>query len=253
MGVISVIRGRIRVRHLVLFRADPGAVGPLVPVGMRAVERRGEVLVGVCHTRMEDDRPGWYPLSVGQDHLTWRIPAELEGARNGSRRCVWVPRRDTSSWFGAHCAGRLSRGRWRLSRFDVDESPGGVTIEVRRGEELEFLLRAETTDRLRGSTFYDVEEAREHLAKDGPARPPFALAPGFDHLELEADAWSIEPLQLREVRARPFDDTSLFPAGTLEPDCVLRLSHTGRERRTELPPELREDGDMSPANWAPSG
>jgi len=234
MGVLSSMLGRIRSRTLVQYRADPEAVARLLPARFRPAVHRGHALIGVCHTRMDEPRGGWTPLAhltMGTDLLTWRIPAVVErSGRDGEaeRNAVWIPRRDTSSWFGANCTGRLTRGRWRLSRFELDESPGGVTLVVERDGERELELRAEACGELRGSVLHDLGEARHVLGAQGEARPTFALAPGFDELDLDPEHWDVEALEVREALARPFAE--LLPAGSFEIDCALRLTVTASHR-----------------------
>lgn len=237
MGVLSSMRARIRCRYLVQFRADPEAVARLLPGRFRPALHRGHALIGVCYTRLDDPRSGWIPLThltLGTDLLTWRIPAVVERSHRAhpkggrERRTVWIPRRDTSSWFGANCAGRLSRGRWRLSRFELDESPAGVTLVVERDGERELVLRAEVTDELRGSLLLDLGEAREVIGSQGESRPTFSLAPGFDELDLDPEHWDVEALDVREAFARPYAE--LLPLGSFELDSALRITVTARHR-----------------------
>lgn len=250
MGVLSTLRGRMQSRTLALYRADPTVIARHLPAHMAVAPFRGRALVGVCYTRMLEGRPGLLPLSMGNDHLAWRFPVEVTGTDGRGRTAVWIPRRCTSSWFGAHCAGRLTRGNWGLADFRFEEQPGGLELAVTRGGEVEFELTASTASELRGSLFLNAAEARDVISGAGRSHPPFALAPGFDHLTLEPELWRIEPLEVHRVHARLFEEESLFPSGSVEFDCALRLTVTASTPLGEPEPEPVRPGSspVVPAN-----
>ena len=225
MGVLSSIRGEIRCRYVLIYRASPEVVARLLPEPMQPAVDREATLVGLCYTRMREPQRGWLPLSMGTDHLSWRFPVEIPNGDAPPRRAVWVPRRNTSSRFGANWAGKLTPGNWSHSRFEFDEGPTGAELTV-ESDALDLHLVCRRTPDLRGSVFLEPCEVADVLRRSGPAHPPFALAPGFDRLELQADLWHLEPLIVDELRARRFDDPELFPPGSIELDCGLRASPT---------------------------
>jgi hypothetical protein len=45
----------------------------------------------------------------------------------------------------------------------------------------------------------------------------------YDGLELCCHNWHVEPLEVDEVTSSYFDDTSLFPPGSIELDCALLM------------------------------
>jgi hypothetical protein len=232
MGAPSRLNERIECRYLVVYRADPAVVAALLPEPMLPAVHGAHGLVSVCFTRMSESRRGWLPLSLGVDHLSWRFAVELPVPRTQeTRRAVWVPRRHTSSWFGAHCAGRLARGRWAQAQFKLLERPADLELEVTSGDDLELLLRAERGGDLAGSVFASPGDLRAVLGASGPAHPPFALAPGFDTLDLDAERWHLELLRVRELCVPRFEDAERFPPGSLDLDCAVRL---GNRRALEV-------------------
>src|SRR5438034_11137943 len=96
---IPVIKGTIKRRLLVNFRADPAAVQRIRPKPFRPKLHRGFSLVGICLIRLEQIRPAALPgvLGLSSENAAHRITVEWTDAAGTQREGVFIPRRDTSS------------------------------------------------------------------------------------------------------------------------------------------------------------
>ncbi len=230
MGVIAALRGRIGSRYVVVYRVDPRAAAALLPAGARPATVRGSTPVALCYTRLEGARRRWIPRRIDgrSDHLAWRVPVEDEQA---GRPVVHVVRRDTSSWWNAHCASVITRGRYHCARFELDEDESSVRLAVTAGGEQVLRFAAVRARDLRGSIFRTTREAEEHLAAAAVVRPPDPLAPALDDLGLRAGRWALEPLEVLELRAAGFEDPE-----TVALDSAFRLTSVRRIGATTLAP-----------------
>jgi uncharacterized protein YqjF (DUF2071 family) len=61
---IPVIKGTIKRRLLVNFRADPAVVQRILPQPFRPKLHRGRSLVGICLIRLEQIRPAGLPVVI---------------------------------------------------------------------------------------------------------------------------------------------------------------------------------------------
>src|SRR5258708_17977515 len=96
---IPVIKGIIKRRLLVNFRADPAVVQRILPQPFRPKLHRGHALVGICLIRMEQIRPAGLPAALGlsSENAAHRIAVEWTDAAALQREGAFIPRRDTGS------------------------------------------------------------------------------------------------------------------------------------------------------------
>lgn len=235
MGWISSLRGRVQCRYLMVYRVDPAVAAPLLPEGSSPHVFRGSTLIVLCYTHLVGASsrllPRW--LRGQSDHLAWRIPVVRDGVRG-----VWIPRRDTSSWVSVRFSGALSQGTYHLARFELEDGEGRLRLRVSAGGEEVLYLAAEHAGELRGSLFSTTRQAHEYLAEAGAVNPPDPLAPALDRLDVGTGN-TVEPLLVRELRIPRFEDVGLFPRGSVEFDCCLRLTNARRTdplRVSELRP-----------------
>jgi len=227
MGALAPLRiGRrpVRTRVLVLFRADPAVLEPLLPPKTRPRLHAGCGVLGLCYTRLGTLGGRFLPqrLNGSTDHLSYRIAVEFEG-RAGSREGTWVLRRETSSWLRARCGGRLQRGDYRRSAFEVEQDALAFGLRVRHGDVEELFLRAGVTLEPTTSLFGSTRGAEEFLTLTRSIRPVDVIAPEADDLDLAEGRVAPEPLQVHELRCAYLADSTDFPAGSLRMDSAFRL------------------------------
>ena len=85
-------------------------------------------------------------------------------------------------------------------------------------------LDARVTQRLEGSLlFTDVQQASDFFRHSSAGFSPARDARKLDGMELRADRWAVEPVEVLAVRSSFFEDTRLFPTGTATLDCALLM------------------------------
>src|SRR6185436_6585255 len=96
---LPVIRGLIRRRLLVNFRADPVVVQRLLPAPFEPKLHAGRAIVGVWLIRLEQIRPAGMPAMLGitSENAAHRIAAVWADDAGEKRVGVYIPRRDTGS------------------------------------------------------------------------------------------------------------------------------------------------------------
>src|SRR6266576_2992820 len=118
---IPVIKGTIKRRLLVNFRADPAVVQRTLPKPFRPKLHKGTSLVGVCLIRLEQIRPAGLPgaLGLSSENAAHRIAVEWEDAAGVQREGVFIPRRDTGSFLSRLGGGRVFPGEHHAARFSI--------------------------------------------------------------------------------------------------------------------------------------
>src|SRR6187397_1241068 len=96
---IPVLKGTIKRRLLVNFRADPKAIQQILPSPFRPKLHRGHAIAGICLIRLEDIRPAGLPAIAGlsSENAAHRIAVEWTDSTGTPREGVFIPRRDTGS------------------------------------------------------------------------------------------------------------------------------------------------------------
>jgi hypothetical protein len=122
--------------------------------------------------------------------------------------------------------GRTFPGWQHRARFRVEEGDGSYRVEVSSEDgEVEVAVAAcRAPAVMTGSVFGSLEQASDFFraAPLGYAATP---ADGvFDGVQLTANGWNIEPLQLDDVRSSFFDDPALFGAGAAVPDSAFLMA-----------------------------
>ena len=125
---IPVIKGTIKRRLLVNFRADPAVVQRILPQPFRPKLHRGFSLVGICLIRLERVRPAGLPgaLGLSSENAAHRIAVEWIDAGGIQREGVFIPRRDTGSLLNRVAGGRVFPGEHHRARFSVVDTDGHI-------------------------------------------------------------------------------------------------------------------------------
>src|SRR5262249_16386420 len=106
---------------------------------------RGRGVGGVCMIRFRGLRPRFLPawMGMGSENAAHRVAVEWD--EDGEQReGVFIPRRDTNSWFNKALGGRVFPGICSRGRFEVEEAGGRVAVRIVRtdgGEEVAFAGR----------------------------------------------------------------------------------------------------------------
>lgn len=223
MGAFSALplgRRPVHARCLVVYRADPRAVLPILPGSLRPRLFAGHAIAAACYTRL--GAPALFrrrraPAPGGSEHLAYRIAVELEDGR----AATWIARRETSSWLEARCGARLCGGEYARSTFQLREDAFALELSVSGAHGESFYLRGEVAAEARGSLFPSPQALEAFLGEARGVRPYDVFAPEADELDL-AEHFAPEPLCVFEARADYFRSAPFAP-GTIELDSAWRI------------------------------
>lgn len=222
---LPVIRGIIRRRLLVNFRADPAIVQRLLPSPFRPKLHAGHAIVGVCLIRLEQIRPASLPafLGVASENAAHRIAVTWEDDKHVEQEGVFIPRRDTGSWMNHFAGGRIFPGEHHLANFSVADDRRTINFAMRsedghvaillRGSESESWPAASCFRSLTDSSrFFETGSLGYSVTRD-PER--------LDGLRLQMQHWKVRALAVEQIRSSFFTNATLFPSGSIEFDHAL--------------------------------
>lgn len=220
---VPVMRGLIDRRILVNYQVDPEVLSAVLPNPLRPKLVRGVGIGGVCLIRLKGIRPRFLPstLGISSENAAHRIAVTLPNGGEG----VFIPRRDTSSMLNALAGGRLFPGEHRRSRFEVDEEADRYSLMLRDGQGQPLLsVKARVASEIPSSSVFQSLEEVSAFFEAGSlgysaTRDPRVL----DGLELRTKNWRVEPLRVDEAYSSYFEDTSVFPQGSVSFDCALLM------------------------------
>jgi hypothetical protein len=232
MSFLDTIRGVISRRVLLNYRIDPEVLQRALPTPFRPKLYRGHGIGGVCMIRFESLRPRFLPawLGIGSENAAHRVAVEWD--EDGQRReGVFIPRRDTDSWFNQAFGGRVFPGIFNRSTFEVREADGVVTVRIVRrdgGEEVAFSGRP--APRLpESSLFPSMDDAAGFFSLGATGYSATGRTGHYHGMDLECLTWSMEPLSVDCARSCFFGDAERFPPGSVTLDCALLMRDVHHE------------------------
>jgi hypothetical protein len=246
MAWLDTVHGVIARRVLLNYRIEPRALAAQLPTPFRPKLYRGFGIGGVCMIRFEHLRPRFVPAWLGMrsENAAHRFAVEWD---QDGRVCkgVFIPRRDTGSWFNRAFGGRAFPGLFHRSKFEVDEAGDRVSIRIvrrDRGEEISFAGRA--ADALPASSvFPSLSEAAAFFALGATGYSATRRAGHFHGRELRSLDWTVAPLEVEHARSCFFDDRRRFAPADVALDSALVMR--GIEHEWHSRPELGAAADGS--------
>ncbi|WAS94205.1 DUF2071 domain-containing protein [Nannocystis punicea] len=232
MSLLDSIHGVIARRVLLNYRLDPAALRQILPAPFRPKLYRGAGIGGVCMIRFRQLRPRMTPawLGLSSENAAHRIAVEWE--QDGAlREGVYIPQRNTNSWFNASFGGRVFPGIFTRSRFETHEDAESVRVRIVEADGREQLAFAgRPASGLPASSVFPTLTAAAEFFSLGATGYSATRAPGrYDGMELRCLRWTIEPLQVEEVRSRFYEDAGQFLRGAAEVDCALLMRDIDHE------------------------
>jgi hypothetical protein len=221
------ILATIERRILVNYRVDPDALSAVLPQPFRPALVGEYGIAGICLIRLGGIRPAGLPAAMGvtSENAAHRVAVEWD-TDDGPVGGVYIPRRDTSSRLGALLGGRVFPGWQHRARFQVDEGDGCYRVEVSSHDgDVRIAVAAHRAEAvMSNSVFGSLDQASGFFrcAPLGYAATPKAGI--FDGVALTAEGWTIEPLELDELRSSFFDDRDRFPVGSATPDSAFLMA-----------------------------
>jgi hypothetical protein len=236
---IPVIKGTIKRRLLVNFRADPGVVQRLLPQPFRPKPQRGYAVVGICLIRLEQIRPAGWPGVVGisSENAAHRIAVEWTEAGT-QREGVFIPRRDTSAWLNRIAGGRVFPGEHHAAHFSVIDRDGHIDLamESRDGLVSVKVVGDECAALPATSCFGSLLEASAFFEGGSLGYSVRRNSAKLDGLLLRTLDWRVGALSVTEVLSSYFGDRQRFPEGSIEFDHALVMRDLQHEwHRADAP------------------
>lgn len=220
--MLPALTGTIRHRLLVTYAADPAAIAPLLPPPFEPELVEGHAVVGVCVLGLDRLRPRGLPSWTGASTVAaaHRIAVRWE-AGGGTRRGVWVQRRDTDRRLPVLLGGRVFPGVHRPAEVEVaDTSDRGLRVRVRARDGA--LVRAECrpggpwTSRL-----FDDPAAASAFFAGGDVGVSHDRRGRPECVRLDTEAWRAEPVAL-EAWTTAFDEALPSGAARLDHGLLVR-------------------------------
>ncbi len=238
--LVDMVHGIIARRILLNYRIDPESLSRVLPRPFRPNLYRGKAIGGVCMIRFQALRPRFVPswLGITSENAAHRIAVKWE--ENGqTKEGVFIPRRDTNSWFNKTLGGSVFPGIFDRSQFQVNESDTQVRVRIERedGEE-EVCFAGHRAEAIPStSLFPTIEEAAGFFSLGATGYSATREDGRYHGMELRCLDWTIQPLVVDEARSRFFGDPDRFPPGTVEIDCALLMRGIAHEWHSR--PDLR--------------
>jgi Uncharacterized conserved protein (COG2071) len=234
---IPTLKGIIKRRLLVNFRADPEIVQRIIPQPFRPKLHRDYSIVGVCLIRLEHIRPAGLPglIGISSENAAHRIAVEWTDRAGQKREGVFIPRRDTGSFINHLAGGRVFPGEHHSARFDVRDN--GTQIEFSMESEdktVSVRLAGTQTDILPSSScFSSLPEASDFFEGGSVGYSITNDCARLDGLKLKTLQWRVSALALESVYSSFYADHRHFPDGSVEYDHTLIMRDIEHEWHKE--------------------
>ncbi len=229
---LPIIRGVIDRRILVNYQVDPDVLASLLPTPFRPRLVHGVGMAGICLIRLKHLRPTFLPgwLGISSENGAHRTAVEWED-QGVIHQGVYVRRRDTNSQFNALTGGRLFPGYHHHAHFSVAEKTDDYRVSFKSNDgETSMLVAGRPTDKLPAAcVFRTLTEASEFFEAGALGYSDTPDPSRFQGLELRCRNWKVDPLEVIELRSSFFDDTSIFPPGSIKFDCALLMRNIEHE------------------------
>ncbi len=230
---IPRIKGLIKRRLLVNFRASPQIVQQLLPFPFRPKLHGGYSLVGICLIRLQNIRPAGIPefLGISSENAAHRIAIEWNDSSGALHEGVYIPRRDSNSWLNHLAGGRIFPGIHHPAQFSTMDRPPVVKVVMRSMDEsLSVSVTGREVDVLPGSScFSSLGQASAFFEGGSLGYSPARHAGKADGVVLSTKDWQVRPLEVSEVHSSYFEDINLFPSGTVTFDHALIMRDIDHE------------------------
>lgn len=223
---IPAVSGVIDRRILANFRVDAECMAAALPAPFRPQLVGGYAIGGICLIRLKNVRPKFLPIpwGIGSENAAHRVAVEWD-SDGECKQGVYIPRRDTNSFLNSLIGGRVFPGVHHYAKFEVQESEANYSVAM-TSEDGGAIVHVSGSVRpdLPESSIFDSLEAASHFFEMGSLGYSDTRTSGkFDGLELQCENWKVEALEIDKIQSSYFEDSSLFPAGSVEFDCALLM------------------------------
>lgn len=221
---IPTIKGIIDRRILINFVADPEIISKLIPKPFRPKTYKGKAIVGICLIRLKEIRPKGFPSFIGisSENGAHRIAVEWDD--NGEiKEGVYIPRRDSNSFFNSMVGGRIFPGKHFHAKFDIVESNGNYKIGFKSSDNTTISIEAKKANTFNPDSIFETLHNVSKFMESGA----LGYSPNGDKYEgllLKTYNWKIEPLDVTSVNSSFFENLENFPKGSIKFDNALLMT-----------------------------
>ena len=227
-----ILRGVIERRMLVNYRVEPEVLARQLPAPFEPKLYAGRAVVGFCLIRLRGVRPRGFPELLGLRSENAAQRAAVRWTQAGvSGDGVYIRRRDTNSRLNTLAGGLLVPGEHHHARFDVQETIDKLAVEVASDDgETRIAVRARLTKTWPADSIFETcEAASQFFAAGSLGYSAIGDVKTFQGLESRCRTWHAEPLSVEEVRSSYFDDSAIFPPGSIALDNALLMREIQHE------------------------
>jgi hypothetical protein len=226
---IPTIKGVIERRILVNFVVHADVAKKIVPAPFSPKLVNGKAIAGICLIRLKGVRIKGLPafLGIGSENGAHRIAVEWK--ENGIvKEGVYIPRRDTSSFLNTLAGGRVFPGKHHHAKFDVREQDDNYHIAFTSSDNTVISVDASIDDTFNPESIFKNLETASAFFKTGA----LGYSPNnnrYDGLLLNTYKWEVQPLKVTRVVSSFFENTNVFPKGSVKFDNALLMTNIEHE------------------------
>jgi hypothetical protein len=236
---LDTIHGIIDRRVLLNYRVDPAVLERILPHPFKPKLFGSYGICGICMIRFKHLRPRSVPQWLGLNSenaahriaVQWRQDAEMKEG-------VFIPRRDTNSWFNRAFGGRIFPGIFNGSKFESSDSTSTVKVRiVRDNGQAEAYFEGHVVNEFpTSSVFPSLDEAANFFSLGATGYSATRTEGRFHGMELRSLNWKVTPLAVDDAYSSFFCDVDRFPSGSITLDCALLMR--GIEHEWHSRPDL---------------
>jgi len=223
---LPTVSGVIQRRMLINYRLDLAVAKKILPKPFEPLEYAGSAMVGICLIRLVKMKPSWAPqwLGTSSENAAHRFAVNWsEDSQN--KQGVYIPRRDTSSLFSSFAGGRIFPGKQHLSKFVTHEDGQNFELSFYNSDTTQLSVKAQRASSLSpDSIFSDLQAASDFYQMGSLGHSPLNRGT-FQAVKLNTSRWSVSPLKVHFVQSSYFENTSLFPSGSIIFDNALLMEN----------------------------
>lgn len=228
---IPKIKGIMDRRILINYQVDKEVLENYLPKPFTPKLVNGKGIAGICLMRLKEIRPKGFPKQIGISSENGAHRIAVEWNENGKlKEGVYIPRRDTSSRFNSLIGGTIFPGIHHLAKFTVNESNGNYNVAFISNDETYLSIEASETNNWNKESVFENLNCVSDFFKNGA----IGYSPdknGFDGLELKAYNWKVSLLEVKKVQSSFFENTDIFPKGSVKFDNALLMTDIKHEWR----------------------
>ena len=229
---IPQIKGIIKRRILVNYRAEASVIQKILPAGMRPKLFEGKAIAGICLIRTEKIRPKGFPsmFGVASENAAHRIAVEWD-ENGGKKEGGFIARRDTDSIINSLLGGKLFPGEHHKAEFDIAERNGELTFSMISDDaDVSISFSGELAQKLpENSVFPTLQTASDFFEAGSLGYSARKGSSDLDGLSLKISGWKVQPFDLKFVHSSFFDDLDIFPRDSVKFDHALFMENTHHE------------------------